>query len=135
MQPKIDLITLFSENVGEMFRFYRDVLGFEPQGEVDESAIGYVEFRHEGVRFAVCAAKVMRDITQNHPAYTAAVSGQRLEFAFREESAAAVDATYATLIEKGATPIHPPQRMPWNQYTGLFADPDGNVHEVFADVS
>jgi hypothetical protein len=34
----------------------------------------------------------------------------------------------------GAIPIKKPSYMPWNQRTGFFADPDGNVHEVFADL-
>ena len=34
----------------------------------------------------------------------------------------------------GARAIHDPEDMPWNQRTALFADPDGNIHEIFADI-
>lgn len=34
----------------------------------------------------------------------------------------------------GATPIQAPQNMPWNQRTALFSDPDGNIHEIFAEL-
>ena len=30
--------------------------------------------------------------------------------------------------------IKEPQNMPWNQRTALFADPDGNIHEIFAGI-
>ncbi|RKD32466.1 hypothetical protein [Thermohalobacter berrensis] len=32
-------------------------------------------------------------------------------------------------------PIQPPKNMPWNQRTALFSDPDGNIHEIFYDLS
>jgi len=34
----------------------------------------------------------------------------------------------------GAREVHKPEDMPWNQRTALFADPDGNIHEIFADI-
>jgi hypothetical protein len=34
----------------------------------------------------------------------------------------------------GATPVHQPQNMPRNQRAALFADPDGNIHEIFAEI-
>jgi len=33
-----------------------------------------------------------------------------------------------------ATPVHQPQNMPRNQRAALFADPDGNIHEIFAEI-
>jgi lactoylglutathione lyase len=34
----------------------------------------------------------------------------------------------------GATPVHQPQNMPRNQRAALFADPDGIIHEIFAEI-
>jgi uncharacterized glyoxalase superfamily protein PhnB len=45
-----------------------------------------------------------------------------------------VDHAYAELTGKGAAHIQAPANMPWNQRTAFFADPDGNVHEIFADI-
>ena len=45
-----------------------------------------------------------------------------------------VDEAFEKLVTMGATPVHQPQNMPWNQRTALFADPDGNIHEIFANI-
>lgn len=60
------------------------------------------------------------------------VIGQAFELAFPCEDPNDVDESFTQLIRGGATPIHEPQNMPWNQRTALFADPDGNIHEIFA---
>jgi lactoylglutathione lyase len=44
-----------------------------------------------------------------------------------------VESIYSEIIKKGAVPIKEPSDMPWGQRTAFFADPDGNVHELFAD--
>ena len=41
---------------------------------------------------------------------------------------------YAEIVARGAVPIHSPADMPWGQRTAMFADPDGNIHELFADL-
>lgn len=46
-----------------------------------------------------------------------------------------VDESFTMIISKGATSIREPQNMPWNQRTALFADPDGNIHEIFAEIT
>ena len=61
-------------------------------------------------------------------------TGQRMNLQFRCESAAEVDATYATLIAAG----HPGYAAPWDAYWGQrFArvqDPDNNVVNFFAEL-
>lgn len=59
MHAKIALITVLTDDTPLMLHFYRDVLGFQPLGEVDESNPGYVEFAHEGVRFSLCSRSIM----------------------------------------------------------------------------
>ena len=81
MQPRIALITIMTSNAPAMVRFYRDVLGFAPQGEIDEANPGYTEFEHEGVRFAICARTVMTDML-GLAQYKEPASGQSFELAF-----------------------------------------------------
>lgn len=66
--------------------------------------------------------------------YKKKVTGQSFELAFPCESPNDVNDSYKQLVAKGATPIQEPENMPWNQRTALFADPDGNVHEIFANI-
>ena len=37
-------------------------------------------------------------------------------------------------FEQGAVGVKPPAKMPWGQYTAFFADPEGNIHELFTDL-
>ncbi|MBS7021284.1 MAG: VOC family protein [Firmicutes bacterium] len=92
----------------------------------------YIEFESEGVRFAICLRNVMYDYTKK---YEKKATGQLFELAFPCKTPADVDKTYAKLILAGATSIHPPEDMPWGQRNTLFADPDGNIHEIFATIS
>jgi lactoylglutathione lyase len=133
MQPKIALITILTDNIGPLVRFYRDALGFRPQGEIDEANLSYTEFESAGVRFAICQRSVMAQFT-GHASFSESTRGQAFELAFPCESPAEVDTAYAEIISKGATPVQAPANMPWNQRTAFFADPDGNIHELFADL-
>jgi len=133
MRTRIALITILTDNPAGMVRFYRDVLGFEPQGEVDEANPSYVEFKHEGVRFAICPRSVMAQFV-GHASFSETLRGQSFELAFPCASPAEVDSDYEALIARGAEPVMAPANMPWNQRTACFADPDGNIHEIFADL-
>ena len=42
---------------------------------------------------------------------------------------------YHEITQKGAAPIKRPEDMPWNQRAAFIADPDGNIHEIFADLN
>jgi len=42
-----------------------------------------------------------------------------------------VDAEYAALTAKGLKFIKPPVDQPWGRRTAYFADPEGNLWELF----
>ncbi|MGX8796118.1 VOC family protein [Fusibacter sp. JL298sf-3] len=128
MKARIDLITIWTEALAPMKAFYKDVLGFEVKLSLDS----YVEFQNEGVRFAICERQVMHGFSD---AFKSSKTGQAFELAFPCASPQAVDESYNRLIEKGAQGVHPPADMPWGQRTALFKDPDGNVHEIFSELS
>ena len=130
MKPKIALITILADDVTKMVQFYREVLGFTVKLDSGQ----YVEFENEGVRFAICARSVMENAT-GHPSYKETHRGHTFELAFPLASPAGVDTTYAEITAKGATPIKAPVNMPWGQRTAFFADPEGNIHELFAELS
>ena len=127
MRPEINLITIMTDDVERMKNFYAKVLGFQIKGDLG----GYVEFESKGVRFAICARSVMYSYSDE---YKKKAEGQSFELAFSCDDPDDVDETYIKLVELGATPVHEPANMPWNQRTALFADPDGNIHEIFADI-
>ena len=130
MTARIALITILTDNVLQMAAFYRDLLGFHIKTDLGN----YIEFESEGVRFALCAREVLADCT-GHPSYHLSCSGQKLELAFLQETPGQVDTVYADLIRRGAAAVKTPADMPWNQRAAFFADPDGNIHEIFAELN
>lgn len=127
MKPEINLVTIWTDEIDKMKNFYNQVLGFRIKNDLGE----YVEFENNGVRFAICLRNVMKGYSNE---YTKKATGQSFELAFPCENPNDVDKSFNKLIAMGAISIQEPQNMPWNQRTGLFADPDGNIHEIFAEI-
>lgn len=110
-----------------MKEFYRDILSFK----IIEELENYVEFSNDGVRLAICNTSVMEDISLE---YKDEVRGQSFELAFRCSSEDEVSRLYEKLIKSGAKGVKEPTNMPWGQRTAFFKDPDGNIHEIFAEI-
>ncbi|MDP3386503.1 MAG: VOC family protein [Eubacteriales bacterium] len=127
MKSKISLVTIWTDNIDPMKKFYKEVMGFEIINDLGE----YVEFKNEGVRFALCERNIMVSFSDE---YKNKANGQRFELAFPCESVEDVDKSYAIILDKGAVGVKSPKNMPWNQRTALFKDPDGNIHELFCDL-
>jgi catechol 2,3-dioxygenase-like lactoylglutathione lyase family enzyme len=127
MKGRIGLVTVLTNNIQSLKSFYSDVLGFSIQTDLGN----YVEFGSEGVRFVICEKEVMKKAT-NHLSYQEQRKGQSFELAFPVGSPEDVDRTYSEIVAKGATPIKEPEMMPWGRKTAFFADPDGNIHEIYS---
>jgi catechol 2,3-dioxygenase-like lactoylglutathione lyase family enzyme len=127
MIPTISLLTIWTENIEEMKGFYNEVLGFPIINDLGE----YVEFENEGVRIAICMRSVMYPYSEK---FTDKAAGQNFELAFPCGSVDELDADYTMLLKKGVKAIHEPENMPWRQRTALFADPNGNIHELFTEL-
>jgi lactoylglutathione lyase len=125
----IALITILTDNVPVMSHFYQNVMGFEVSDDMGE----YVEFKSEGVRFAVCSRAAMETATGD-ASYKKTSSGQSFELAFEVQGSQALDELFAELVTKGAKQVQEPATMPWGQRTAFFADPDGNIHELFTEL-
>lgn len=124
MKHGINLVTIWTEDIGKMKAFYNQTMGMAVVADYGS----YVEFANEGVRFAVCQRNVMYPYIDE---YRKRAEGQVLELAFECDTEEDLDATYIWLTENGATPVSPPKTMPWNHRTAFIADPDGNIHEIF----
>ncbi|MEZ5334275.1 MAG: VOC family protein [Methanolobus sp.] len=127
MEAKINLITIWTDDVNAMKEFYSGVMGFEIESDLGN----YVEFKNEGVRFAICNRLVMNDYSNE---YTKKCTGQAFELAFQCKSPEDVKRTYEFITSNGGKPVKEPQEMPWDQITAFFSDPDGNIHEIFAEL-
>jgi catechol 2,3-dioxygenase-like lactoylglutathione lyase family enzyme len=127
MEGKIGLVTVLTDDIASMKIFYSDVLGFE----VIEDLGSYVEFRSEGVRFAVCTREVMFEATSQE-SYKEGRRGQAFELAFPVGTPDDVDRAYEEIVAEGATPVKGPEMMPWGRKTAFIADPEGNIHEIYS---
>lgn len=61
--------------------------------------------------------------------YVTGMNGH-FEIALGVENYAAVDRTYAAVVEKRGKAIMPPTTEPWGQRTCYIADPEGNLIEI-----
>jgi len=127
MITKINLITVWTNNIDDMKQFYNKVLGFNIKSDLGN----YVEFENEGARFAICERVVMHSYSDE---FKSNPKGQILELAFECENESELEATYKDFITKNVEIIQAPKVMPWGQKTCLFCDPDGNIHEIFTEV-
>ena len=115
-------------DMGRALDFYRH-LGLEfPDGAESE---GHAEASVGGIRVMLDTEETVRSFD---PDWQPPTSGHRSSVAFRCDSPAEVDATYAVLLEKGGTG----HKEPWDAFWGMryaeVKDPDGNVVDLFADL-
>jgi len=129
MKTNIALITILTDYVPDMFKFYTEALGFKVKLDMGT----YVELNNEGVRFAICDRDIMLKATDN-PIFLKTPEGLAFELAFPCDNPDDVDRSYEMVISKGAKPIQAPSIMEWGQRTAFFADPDGNIHELFSEM-
>ena len=129
MKGRIGSVTVLADDALRLVRFYCETLGFSVKGAHND----WVELENDGVRFAVRSRTIMESAT-GHPSYTEAKCGQMFTLAFPLRTHQEVDEAYADVVAKGAIPVQSPRTMPWGQRAAFFADPEGNIHELFADL-
>ncbi|MCK2036217.1 VOC family protein [Microbacterium sp. SSW1-49] len=129
MTVHLEGITVLADDVATLADFYEHALGWV--AEVREEA--YVAFGGHGVRVAIFSRQSMSGIT-GHPAYAVPFTGQAFELNLQCESADEVERRYDQLVAAGATPTGRPALREWGQFAGFFADPEGNIHSLFANV-
>lgn len=127
-RPVLEGITVLADDVAGLAAFYRDAVDLVPE-VVEEQ---YVAFGGEGIRFAIFSRRGMGPNTHDHADYRTPRTGQAFELNFQCASRGEVDARFALLASRGATPVAEPVETDWGHYTGFFADPEGNIHSLFA---
>ena len=123
---KLDGFGLFVENMENMIKFYRDVLGFEIKEDLDTSN---VYLKKDGTLFLLYGRKDFEKMTNRKYEYVKGLNGH-FELALYVDSFDEVDDTYNRIIKQGAKPILEPTTEPWGQRTCYIADPEGNLIEI-----
>ena len=123
---RLDGFGLFVENMENMIKFYRDVLGFEIKEELDTSN---VYLKKDGTLFLLYGRKDFEKMTNRKYEYVKGLNGH-FELALYVDTFNEVDETYNRIIKQGAKPILEPTTEPWGQRTCYIADPEGNLIEI-----
>jgi catechol 2,3-dioxygenase-like lactoylglutathione lyase family enzyme len=118
---KIDVITLFVEDLPASKAFYTEVFGLEVIWEDDASAV--VKFSN----LIVNLLRVSNAPTLVEPVPIAEPGGSRALLTIEVEDA---DAVCAELEAHGVKLLNGPIDRPWGRRTAAFADPAGNTWEV-----
>ena len=130
MTPRFEAIGIVVSDMSRALRFYR-ALGLEfPDGSESED---HAEATAAGVRIMLDTEETIRSFDADWQPPSG--GGHRSAIAFRCDSPAEVDSAYAHLLENGGTG----HKEPWDAFWGMryaeVKDPDGNVVDLFADLS
>ena len=121
----IDYTVIFARDMTAMRRFYEEVLAFPLLRELSP---GWIEYRVGDNTLALA-----RPSRTAGDAPTPAGSAS-LQLAFKV-SASDVDRCADELVRQGVTLLSPPTDQAFGHRTVFFRDPDGNLLEVFAEIS
>ncbi|GAC1322422.1 MAG: VOC family protein [Chloroflexota bacterium] len=126
MAVTLDMIGIAVRNMSDSLRFYR-MLGLDiPEGQETEP---HVEVAREGIRIAWDTVDLLEQV---YGGWVADPIGHRIEIAFKCDSPAEVDATYAHVTEYGYVGHREPWDAFWGQRYAILQDPDGNLISLFA---
>jgi catechol 2,3-dioxygenase-like lactoylglutathione lyase family enzyme len=127
MTISLNLIGLTVADMGTALAFYRR-LGLELPASAD--AEPHVEVTLPGgVRLAW---DTVETILSFDPGWQPPTGGHRVAFSFLCDSPAAVDSTYAELVDAGYRGHSVPWDAFWGQRYATVLDPDGNGVDLFA---
>jgi catechol 2,3-dioxygenase-like lactoylglutathione lyase family enzyme len=118
---KLDVITLFVEDLPESKRFYTEVFGLEVIWEDDASAVVKMS------NLIINLLRVSNAATLVEPVPVAAPGGSRALLTIEVDDA---DAVCAELEAHGVKLLNGPVDRPWGRRTAAFADPAGNTWEI-----
>lgn len=122
----VDYTILLCRKMAETKAFYRDVMGFPIELELEN----WVDFR---------VGATLLSLRPRGPGPTADDDGPlpagsaAVQLAFRVPPAA-IDECHVELVAKGATILRGPTDLPrWRHRTLFFRDPEDNVLEIYAE--
>lgn len=117
-----DYVILIVEDLDRTLAFYTEVLGLRPGHRSGD----FAQLDTGATRLGFYTRRAMTE-TLGIALEPPAANAPGFEIGFK---VADVDAAYATLLARGATPLTPPTTRPWGQRTAYVRDPDGHLIEL-----
>jgi len=121
---RISAAVLFVQDLNTCMTFYRDILGFQVTFSDSDS----FAFRVEDQDFVLLKLSAAADMVGEAALGLHNEAGHRVLLCAHVED---VDAAYHALTAKGIAFIKPPISQPWGRRTAYFADPEGNLWEIW----
>ena len=123
---RLDGFGLFVDDMANMIRFYRDVLGFEIKESEDSLNVYLIK---DNTLFLLYERKNFEKMTSRKYEYIKGLNGHT-EIALYVDTFDEVDIEYKKAVSKGAVSVLEPETQPWGQRTCYIADPEGNLIEI-----
>ena len=123
---RLDGYGLFVNDMAEMIRFYRDVLGFKIKEAEDTDNVYLVK---DGTLFLLYGRKDFEKLTNKRYEYLKGVNAHS-EMALYVDTFEEVDEQYQNAIKNGAVSLLEPTKEPWGQRTCFITDHEGNIIEI-----
>ena len=123
---RLDGFGIFVNDMANMIRFYRDVLGFEIRESENASNVYLIK---DDTLFLLYGRKDFEKMTSRKYEYVNGLNGHT-EIALYVDTFEEVDAEYERAIRNGAVSVLEPETEPWGQRTCYIADPEGNLIEI-----
>jgi catechol 2,3-dioxygenase-like lactoylglutathione lyase family enzyme len=124
---RVDVVSLFTEEVPQTKAFYREVLGLPLTFEDQHSAV----FRLENLMLNLVDEKAAADLIEPvEPAGSDA--GSRVVLAMFVDD---VDEACADLAKVGVSLLNGPVDRPWGVRTASFSDPAGHIWEIAQELN
>lgn len=123
---RLDGFGIMVEDMAQMVRFYRDVLGFEIKEGEDAVNVYLIK---DGTLFMLYPRKSFEGMTSIKYEYINGLNGH-FELALYVDTFDEVDEQFSRSVSLGATPVMEPTTEPWGQRTCYIADPEGNLIEI-----
>ena len=120
---QLDYVIILCDDLERMKTFYRDLFAFPVDSE---SATG-LTFRAGSVLFS------LRQRTRDCDGHGVRAELPGVQVAFLV-SPAEVDLCYDQLVDKGVKILDPPADQARGHRTVYFADPEGNMLEIYAEI-
>jgi catechol 2,3-dioxygenase-like lactoylglutathione lyase family enzyme len=119
---KLDVITLFVDDLPQVKMFYRDVFGLPVHFEDPDSVVFQFGDTLINLLASTAAPELLAPAEPGDPG-----AGPRFVLTVNVPD---VDAVAAELVERGAVLLNGPIDRPWGIRTASFRDPAGHVWEI-----
>ncbi|MCH2126966.1 MAG: VOC family protein [Pirellulaceae bacterium] len=120
---QLGYVIVLCDDIDRMKEFYRDLFSFAVDSETDET----LALRVGSVLLG------LRKRTRDYDGHGGGSASPGLQLAFLVSSVE-VDQCYEVLQAKGVQILDPPTDQPRGHRTVYFADPEGNILEVYAEI-